>query len=210
MNKITPRLLLASRSPRRRELLERAGVEFDVEASDIDENFLADLSLRDNLLQLAERKAKALSTRYPQHWILGCDTAVAVPHSESRIPSAVKIGSELVLGKPQDQIEAASMLHLLSGKTHRVLSGYALIDPNGATRAGEVVVTEVEFVKLTDKAIALYLMSGESSDKAGAYAIQGCAAAFVRRISGSYTNVVGLPVAEVLESLKQFGLSGVE
>lgn len=186
------RLVLASASPRRRELLATLGIPFDVVCSGIDEDSAADgLPARGLAALLAERKALHVAGLPGQEnaVILAADTIVAL--GEQR--------SERILGKPACADDARSMLRLLSGKTHTVYTGVALVGPEPAGRAArvDVVATRVRFRSLSDDRIDAYIATGEPFDKAGAYGIQGHASAFVEEIRGDYYNVVGLPVARV-------------
>jgi septum formation protein len=182
-------LVLASASPRRRELLAQLGVQFLVATVDIDESSRPDETPRELVLRLARAKAEAaLDTVSPGHWVLGADTVVAV-------------GGE-ILGKPADAAEATAMLQRLSGRAHAVYSGLALARTGFGTRTA-AVRTRVWMREITPGEIARYLATGEPLGKAGAYAIQGRAAAFVRCLAGSYSNVVGLPLFELDAMLLQ-------
>lgn len=175
------RLVLASQSPRRAELLERAGFDFDVVSAQIDEAPLAGETPRAHVLRLAAAKADAVVRRLPERVVLGADTVVVVDGH--------------LLGKPVDDRDAARILRLLAGRVHEVLTGVVLRD--GARAVSGVDTTRVHFTSLTDETIARYVATGEPRGKAGAYAIQGIASRFVDWIEGSYTNVVGLPVTLV-------------
>lgn len=178
------RLILASSSPRRAELLKAAGYTFDVHPAEIDERVRPGESPATYVERLAaEKSAKALDTlRVGDGFIvLAADTAVVV-------------GDE-ILGKPRDAEDAARMLRKLSGRTHEVMTGVSL--RSAAADSAFVESTSVTFVRLTEDQIAWYVASGEGADKAGAYAIQGLASRFIPRIEGSYSNVVGLPIAAV-------------
>jgi septum formation protein len=188
----SPRLILASKSPRRRYLLERAGLEFKVIPSELDENSVTLSSPESYVKSLAEAKAGDISNRYPDSWIIGADTIVCIDGT--------------ILGKPASRDEARRMLRSLSAKTHRVHTGYCICHKTTAHLFSECITTEVSFKNLSEKEIAWYINSGEPFDKAGAYAIQGIGTFLVKRIKGSYTNVVGLPVCEVLEYLIKFGV----
>jgi septum formation protein len=177
------RLVLASASPRRRELLEAAGIPFDVDTADVDETRLAGEPAPTYVERLARLKAETVAARHSTRAVLGADTAVVV--------------GDDVLGKPADAADAAAMLRRLSGGAHEVLTGLAL-SWRGTTSA-RVDRTVVHMVELSDADIAWYVASGEPMDKAGAYAIQGLASRFITRIEGSYGTVVGLAVASVLE-----------
>ncbi len=174
-------LVLASRSSRRAELLTRAGYEFDVVPADIDESMRTGETPKALVRRLALEKAAVVARLHPSAVVLGADTVV--------------VDGEVVLGKPSDEFAAAGMLRRLSGRTHKVLTGVAL--EAGGQWWDEVVSTLVVFRELDDDDISWYLASGESTGKAGAYAIQGLASRFVTRIEGSYTNVVGLPISAV-------------
>jgi nucleoside triphosphate pyrophosphatase len=188
------RLVLASASPRRAELLTASGFVFDTRPADLDERVLAGESPTAHVLRLASAKsASAHDPAIPDQMTLGADTVVVVDDS--------------ILGKPVERADAAAMLKRLSGREHEVLTGVSL--RLGTTELSEVTRTEVEFAHLSDQDIAWYVESGEGLDKAGAYAIQGRAARFIPRIRGSYSNVVGLPVSVVTKLVEQIaGLAG--
>ena len=180
-------ILLASGSPRRSELLAGAGVEFTVMAADIDETPLRGETPSAMVLRLAVAKAEAVAHRNPDGLpVVAADTTVDL--------------DGLVVGKPSSLDEARQMLESLSGRWHQVHTGVALV-ANGRTSSIRVT-TDVRFVALRPQAIAAYLAVGEPLDKAGGYAMQGRAAAFVAEVRGSVTNVIGLPLAETLELLR--------
>lgn len=187
-------LILASASPRRRDLLAQMGVEFVVCASGIPETPAPGETPAEFARRAAEEKAAAVAASCPRSWVLGADTVVVV--------------DEEIFGKPIDAADARLMLSRLSGRVHRVLTGIALVGPDGRRAGSLVVQSEVEFRALARAEIDAYVESGEPLDKAGAYAIQGGAARFVTRVGGSYTNVVGLPTAEVYALLQECGLVG--
>jgi len=174
-------LVLASRSPRRSELLAAAGFSFEVLAADIDETPRDHEAPDAYVERLAIEKARAVLALRPDSTVLGADTTVVI--------------DGLILGKPADELEATDMLKRLRGRVHDVLTGVALVDSAGAQSAVER--TRVWFDPVTDEDISWYVASGEPVDRAGAYAIQGLASRFIPRIEGSYSNVVGLPVALV-------------
>ena len=184
-----PNLVLASASPRRKELLTQAGFAFRVHPAHIPEDPYPEEEPITYVTRLARQKAQAvydaLSDSQPSLIVLGADTTVVIDNQ--------------ILGKPGDApgpaAEAARMLRLLSGRTHRVITGVALVSADGSQAAADV--TSVEFLPLTDAEIAAYVATGEPMDKAGAYAIQGLAARWIPRIEGCYFNVVGLPIALV-------------
>jgi len=185
-----PHLVLASASPRRCELLAQIGIEFEQQVADIDETPRAGESPADYVARLALEKARAVrragSCAAP---VLGADTAVVV---EGRI-----------LGKPADFADARDMLRLLSGRAHEVFSAVALV---AGREAVAVSCSTVRFREIHDSEIAAYWRSGEPCDKAGGYAIQGLAAAFIERLDGSYSGVMGLPLYETAGLLDDFGI----
>ena len=172
------RIILASASPRRAELLRAAGIEFDVIPADADESPKVGEAPGAYARRVAESKATAVAPRANGRFVLAADTVV--------------VDDGTMLGKPRDPVDAARMLRRLSGRAHDVVTAVALLTPGGL--ASHVESTRVELSSLTENDIAWYVSTGEPSDKAGAYAIQGYASRFVTRISGSYSNVVGLPV----------------
>lgn len=190
-------LVLASASPRRAELLQIAGFSFDVRPVDVDERPLAGETPATYVQRVALAKARAAAARYPTDVVLAADTTVVSVDAERGAP-----GLRAMLGKPSSREDAASMLRQLQGRMHEVLTGVALAA--GARTSTFVETTRVWFGPMSETDIAWYLDTGESMDKAGAYGIQGMASRFIRRIDGSYTNVVGLPVAQVTEALDVF------
>ncbi len=184
-------LVLASHSPRRREILAAAGIEFEVRPAAVDETRLPGEDPVAHVKRLAQAKALAVAAA-PGEIVLGADTVVVVDRE--------------VLGKPSTAGEAARMLRLLSGREHQVITGICL-------RAGERLVTDavstrVHFQPLSEPEIEAYVASGEPMDKAGAYAIQGLASKFIDRVEGCYFNVVGLPVAVVYRHLHELAGEG--
>jgi septum formation protein len=184
-------LILASASPRRRELLTQAGYSFLVEASSVVELRRPEEDAIRFATRLAREKAQDVSARHPSSIVLGADTVVVCDGE--------------VMGKPADAADAARMLGLLSGRTHQVVTGVAVVWGEGAAEVA-AEVTQVTMRALAPQEIEEYVASGEPTDKAGAYAIQGYAARWIPRISGCYFNVVGLPlalVASLLEAAEQ-------
>jgi septum formation protein len=188
------RLILASASPRRAELLRAAGFEFETIAADVDERVRPGESPTTYVRRLAADKSAAVHLasgrhREPANEVLtvAADTAVIL--------------EDQILGKPKNDVEAGEMLRQLAGRRHNVVTGLSL--RRGAFEVGRVEVTAVHFAPLTADDVAWYVASGEGRDKAGAYAIQGLASRFVTRIDGSYSNVVGLPVAAMVELMRQ-------
>jgi septum formation protein len=184
-------LILASKSPRRKHLLEQAGLKFSVIPSDFDETSVAMPDPASYVRALAEFKALDISHKHPDSWVIGADTLVLIDNR--------------ILGKPGSDDEAREMLKRLSGKRHQVLTGYCISCLAKKQLFSETVTTDVHFKKLRREEIDWYIGTGEPSDKAGAYAIQDLGSFLVRSIKGSYTNVVGLPVCEVIEFLIKEG-----
>jgi len=173
--------ILASQSPRRRKLLEQIGLSFEVRVSPVEETITPGLSPEGIVQQLALEKAGSIAKRHPDALTLGADTIVVLEH--------------LVLGKPGNEAEAHTMLRSLSGRTHTVYTGIALVHPNTDRSKTAFEATHVTFAHLTDDEIAAYLATGSPLDKAGAYGIQDdLGALFISRIDGDYYNVVGLPL----------------
>ncbi len=190
---MSPQLYLASRSPRRQELLRQVGVRFEVVPADVDERRRPRQPPADYAVAMA--LAKANTARVPARGarplpVLGADTDVVVDGE--------------ILGKPRNRDEALAMLGRLSGRTHEVFSAVAVVQDGRAETA--LSVTRVSFGAVTPQQAAAYWDTGEPADKAGAYAIQGLGAQFVREVHGSYSGVVGLPLFETLELLRRFGV----
>jgi len=185
------KLVLASASPRRRELLTQVGVRFDVLTADIDESVIAGESPQVYTQRLALEKARAVLTRCDaEASVLGADTTVSI--------------DGILLGKPANADDAARMLRMLQGRPHEVITGVALVSATSSQIVAEV--TRVFFAAMSESEIAAYIATGEPMDKAGAYAIQGRAARWIPRIEGDYANVVGLPLSRVCLMLKDAGL----
>ena len=184
-------LILASASPRRQELLASAGIAFEIIPSEADEGTREGESPEEYVERLARRKAVEVAEKHRHRWVLAADTIVVIDGS--------------ILGKPKDPPEAREMLERLSGQDHRVITGYCIFHSSSGKRREGRVVTRVRFKILSPGEIHRYLDTGEPFDKAGAYAIQGKAAFMVKEIAGSYTNVVGLPLCEVVEALHELG-----
>lgn len=180
-------LILASASPRRRELMGYTGIPFEAVSLDVDETCSGTGEAR--VGELALRKAKAAAEQYPNRWILAADTLVQI--------------NDAVLGKPENKQEAIEMLKSLSGKWHQVYTGVCLLRDGYCQTA--VDKTDVLFSKLTPKMIERYVATGEPMDKAGAYAVQGRGGLFVEALKGSYSNVIGLPLALVRQMLENAG-----
>ena len=188
-------LILASGSPRRRELISSFGIPFQVVVPDVDEEVAIEnpeLLVR----HLAEKKAEAVAKSWPDHVVLAADTTVAVRSQ----------GQFRILGKPRDEADAEAMLDILQGRTHLVATGFCIVCQAVGIKEVESAVTAVKFRAISPGEIEAYVKSGEPMDKAGAYAAQGKGAALIQSVEGSYTNVVGLPLAEVYSTFVRLGL----
>jgi septum formation protein len=183
-------LILASASPRRRQLLEQLGLKFEVRPTDIDESIQGGETPSAYVERVAMNKAEHVAAQMPQVLILGADTAVVV---DGRI-----------LGKPQSPDDARRMLTLLSGRSHAVLTGIALA---GTHQSSRVVESQIEFRILSRREIDWYIRTGEPMDKAGAYGAQGVGSFLIQSVHGSFSNVIGLPLAETLLLLNRAGVS---
>ena len=182
-------LILASASPRRWELLGMAGIPLEVFPSQVDEKNIPGESPVEHVLRVAGAKAQEVSRSHPDRWVLAADTVVVI--------------DDRVLGKPRDRGEAEAMLTVLSNREHQVLTAYSILKGSSLQKREGVVITRVLFKALSAEEIRWYIRSGEPFDKAGGYAVQGKGAFMVREVHGSYTNVVGLPLCEVLEALRE-------
>jgi len=186
------KLILASGSPRRAEVLRSAGFAFEALSTNVDESLRAGESPDAYVLRLAETKARAAAARIKgEALVIGADTTVVI--------------DELVLGKPESPEEANRMLARYSGRTHEVLTGLAVIRVPSGEASIQEECTRVTFASMTQQEIEDYVASGEPFDKAGGYAIQGLAGRFVTRVEGCYFNVVGLPLARLYGMLRDFG-----
>ena len=183
-------LILASASPRRKRLLAQMDLPFRSVSSNISEKGSIDDPAALSRY-LAEKKACQVHSKNKESWILGADTIVAMDSQ--------------ILGKPEDSNRAKYMLTLLSAKEHRVITGICILDPSGNVAHSEAVTTLVRFINLKEKQIKAYINTGEPYGKAGSYAIQGIGAFMVKSISGSYTNVVGLPLSALIQALINVG-----
>lgn len=188
---MTPRLVLASASPRRRELLARLGVAFEVVPSGIEEVLTPGVAAAELVAQLARAKAEDIAGRVGPAVVLGADTLVVLDGRP--------------LGKPGSRDEAAAMLAALAGRVHQVVTGVAVLDPGGVART-ETVTSRVRMRAYDAAEIAAYVATGESDDKAGAYAAQGTGGRLVAAVEGSWTNVVGLPLVATARLLRAVGV----
>ncbi len=181
MNKI----ILASASPRRKELLETAGAEFEIIVADVDETIPDGTKPEEAAVMTAEKKALAVAENHKDRIVIGADTIV--------------VSEEKILGKPADKADACRMLSMLSGVEHKVITGVCLVC--GDKKITFAQVSKVKFYDLTDDEINTYVETGEPMDKAGAYGIQGNGCVLVEKIEGDYFNIVGLPVARVMKEI---------
>ena len=188
MTNVRPKVILASQSPRRRELLTLVGIAHEVRPADIDETYLTGETPRAHAERLAREKARAVAT--PDAVVIGSDTIVVVDGD--------------VLGKPRDAVDGARMLRRLSGRTHTVITAVAVAWQGRL--ASEVEEVEVEFHELDDELIAAYLRTNEPMDKAGSYGIQGFGATIVKRVGGDYFAVMGLPLQRLVRLCDRIGL----
>lgn len=185
------KVVLASKSPRRSEILSRFGLQFEILPADVDESVPASLPADEAVAEISRRKAEAVRSQVgADRIVIACDTVVSV---DGRI-----------FGKPRDRADAERMLHILSGRTHQVFSGLAVCCGDRMIRGIEQ--TDVTFRSLTDAEIGAYLSTGEPFDKAGGYGIQGIGGLLVDSIHGDYYNVVGLPLCRLMVALREFGL----
>jgi septum formation protein len=180
------KIVLASASPRRRELLGSLGLDFDSCVSGVEEDPIEGEIPAEHALRLAREKALAALVS-PESFVIGADTIVIIDGE--------------VLGKPQDRAHAVEMLRKLSGRTHRVITGFAVVR-GGVVLVSRTIESSVLFKDISAKELEWYTRTPEPYDKAGGYAVQGIGAFFIREIHGSYTNVIGLPLAEVVEALE--------
>lgn len=184
-------LILASSSPRRKELLEILQLPFEIKSSDVDERFEPGTEPAQVVMELAARKTAAVFQENSKSFVIGADTLVVL--------------GDQILGKPRDEDDAFHMLRSLSGKQHSVFTGVAISSPHGKTAF--FTETKVKFWELSDAEIKAYLKTGEPFDKAGAYGIQGFGSMLVKEIHGDYFAVVGLPVAKTVRELKKAGFN---
>ena len=183
-------IILASKSPRRQQLLRQLGVEFTIQTADIDETMLPGRKPKDEVARVSALKARAVVCA-PDDLVISADTIV--------------VADNMILGKPKNEADASKMLRLLSGRAHTVMTGLSV--RRGDTVRTEVIQTSVWFRDLTNGEIARYIATGEPMDKAGAYGIQGLAGLFVERLDGDYFSVMGLPICKLGEMLRSFGVT---
>jgi len=183
----TEKIILASKSPRRKALLEQIGIKINISPSTIDESSVSIQNPKEYVKKLSFLKAKNKVLSYPESWVLGADTIV--------------VAQGQILGKPQSKTDAIQMLGKLNNCEHKVYTAFCIMNQKKEVTVIKAVETKVYFKYLSDHEILWYVNTGEPFDKAGAYGIQGIGAFLVKQISGSYSNVVGLPVCEVVETL---------
>ncbi|WP_299980626.1 nucleoside triphosphate pyrophosphatase [Desulfobacula sp.] len=186
------KLILASKSPRRKKLLEQIGIKIEISPSNINEKAVSIKNPEEHVKELSFLKTKNTALSYPESWVLGADTIVVV--------------QDQILGKPQSKTDAIAMLNKLNHCEHSVYTAFCVINQKTNSMVVKSVETKVYFKYLTDQEIQWYVGTGEPFDKAGAYGIQGIGAFLVKQISGSYSNVVGLPVCEVVETLMSLNI----
>jgi len=186
------KIILASSSPRRKELLTKLGLDFEIEPSAEDEKLSSGLPPHELARQISLRKAQAVAHKHKSALIIAADTF------------GVLRGK--IIGKPRTAAEAKKILQSLSGKTHSVITGFTILDTETGKTATQSVETKVHFRKLTPAEIDAYIKTGEPQDKAGAYAIQGLGALIVEWIKGDFYNVIGLPLSALSQALKEFGI----
>ncbi|MBI5675893.1 MAG: septum formation inhibitor Maf [Nitrospirae bacterium] len=186
------KIILASASPRRAEILRMTGLKFDIAASDYKEDLNLTLKPRALARFLSRKKAEAVAQKYKNAIIITADTFIVL--------------KKKLLGKPHTYKEAEKMLRMLNGKAHSVITGFTIMDTGSGNILSRSVETRVHFRKLDAGEIKAYVKTGEPLDKAGAYAIQGLGAVFIEKIDGDFFNVVGLPLSALTESLKKFGI----
>jgi septum formation protein len=186
-------IILASASPRRKEILEKTGLKFRVDESDYEEKIVPGLKPHELAVLFSCKKARAVARRYRDALIIAADTIVVLKGK--------------LFGKPRDAEDASKMLKALSGKSHYVITGFTIIDTGIKKELSRSIETKVFFKRLSAVEIEAYIRSGEPLDKAGAYGIQGLGAVIVKKIEGDFFNVVGLPLNAVVGSLKKFGIN---
>jgi septum formation protein len=189
MVSLSASLILASASPRRQELLRAVGLKFKIIPAHVNENYIAGESPQQHVKRLSRDKAMVIARKYPEAWVLGADTIVVI--------------DGFILGKPKNKIQAREMLQKLSGNEHKVFTGFTIAHAAAEIYQTKVIQSAVRFKTISPKEMDWYVSCDEPYDKAGGYAVQGKGACFIQSIRGSYTNVIGLPICEVIETLKK-------
>ncbi|MEG1408440.1 MAG: Maf family protein [Terrisporobacter sp.] len=182
-------MILASKSPRRREILENTKVKFSIQDSQIDEVMIENEPPKETVMRLAYEKALKVANDNKDALVIGADTIVVI--------------DDTILGKPKDEAEAYNMIKLLSGKTHNVITGFALMNLSLDKKVIDYELSTVTFKELSEESIKDYIKTNESLDKAGAYGIQGYGSLLVKEIQGDYFNIVGLPISKISNALKE-------
>ncbi len=185
-------IILASASPRRKQLLSSIGLKFKTVPAHVNENYLNGETPSQHARRLAQSKAKIISEKYPDAWVLGADTIVVIDGQ--------------ILGKPENKAQAKKMLQKLSGRTHKVHTAFTITRAASSISRTRVIQSAVSFKNISPDEIKWYISSKEPYDKAGGYAAQEKGASFIKSVRGSYTNVIGLPLCEVLEEFKALGV----
>jgi septum formation protein len=180
--------ILASISPRRQELLRSVGLKFKIIPAHVNEEYLEGETPREHVRRLSQNKAMTIAQKNPDAWVLGADTIVVI--------------DSLILGKPKNKKQAREMLTRLSDREHKVFTGFTIAHDATKVYKTKVIKSSVLFKKISPKEMEWYVSCDEPYDKAGGYAVQGKGASFIKSIRGSYTNVIGLPLCEVMEELK--------
>ena len=186
------KIILASSSPRRKQIMEQIGLDCIVEVSDYEEKLIPDVSVEEFVKTLSLGKAKSVAKNHQDAIIIGADTTVFIDNQ--------------ILGKPKTLAGASEMLHKLSGKTHSVFTGFTVIDTKNNIIITDFIETKIKFKDLSEEEISGYIESGEPMDKAGAYGVQGKGALLVEHIEGDYANITGLPIVKIVEILKTLGV----
>ncbi|RKY84952.1 septum formation inhibitor Maf [candidate division KSB1 bacterium] len=187
------RLILASTSPRRKEILSKTGLGFDVVVNNYEEDMTLDMPPKELAAYLSLGKAKSVANQYPDALVIGADTIVAF--------------KDKILGKPKSVEEAKEMLTMLSGEVNSVITGFTMIHQSSNRIITDAIESFVTFRKMSEEEIDNYIATGEPMDKAGAYAIQEKGAIFVEKIEGDFFTIIGLPLYRIAEELKQFGIT---
>jgi septum formation protein len=185
-------IVLASSSPRRRQFLQELGLDFAVRTGTVAEQPMEGEKPEDFVLRMADEKAAEVSGQYPEAWVIAGDTVVCLDRK--------------ILGKPADEEEAVALLMALSGREHRVMTGFCVAHAGRGIKIVESVTTYVRFIRFSEQVARAYAATGECLDKAGAYGIQGIGGCLVESIDGSYSNVVGLPLSQLLQALLAHGV----
>lgn len=185
------KIILASTSPRRKKLLSRIGLPFEVQASDYEEDMKLDLTPKELVKHLSKGKAEAVAKNYEDAIVIGADSIV--------------VHKNEVFGKPTSTAEAKEMLKKLSGTVHSVITGFTIIDTKTNKSVSQAIEAKIYFREVTEEEMDAYIKTGEPMDKAGAYAVQGLGAIFVEKIEGDFTGVIGLPLFALAKELKNFG-----